>query len=157
MPDEAIRGWPKKNKSWRTCRRSECFDGNINIGDGYRHRRPVEHDALLDSADYGCHSNASGAPGEVQNCVGTLAVINQRPHDLFFFGRPQEMLAGNIELPGCWLDASAVIVRQYLAYCFDSSVKDNVVDAFPATGKQLQILIVAKGQSVRFWPGWLNV
>ena len=78
-----------------------------------------------------------GRAGRSTGTALVLAVINQRPHDLFFFGRPQEMLAGTIEPPGCWLDASAVIVRQYLAFCFDSAVKLNVVEAFPATGKQL--------------------
>ena len=78
-----------------------------------------------------------GRAGRSTGTALVLAVINQRPHDLFFFGRPQEMLAGNIEPPGCWLDASAVIVRQYLAFCFDSAVKANLVDALPATGKQL--------------------
>ena len=78
-----------------------------------------------------------GRAGRSTGTALVLAVINQRPHDLFFFGRPQEMLACTIDPPGCWLDASAVIVRQYLAFCFDSAVKLNVVEAFPATGKQL--------------------
>ncbi|MEI6415902.1 MAG: helicase-related protein, partial [Pseudomonadota bacterium] len=78
-----------------------------------------------------------GRAGRSTGTALVLAVINQRPHDLFFFGRPQEMLAGHIEPPGCWLDASAVLVRQYLAFCFDSAVKESLVNALPHTGKQL--------------------
>ena len=78
-----------------------------------------------------------GRAGRSTGTALVLAVINQRPHDLFFFGRPGEMLAGKIEPPGCWLDASAVLVRQYLAFCFDSVVKESVIQALPATGKQL--------------------
>ena len=47
------------------------------------------------------------------------------------------MLAGKIEPPGCWLDASAMLVRQYLAFCLDSAVKEQVIDRLPASGKQL--------------------
>ena len=78
-----------------------------------------------------------GRAGRSTGTALVLAVINQRPHDLFFFGRPGEMLAGQIEPPGCWLDASAVLVRQYLAFCFDSAVKEGVIQAMPATGRQL--------------------
>ena len=78
-----------------------------------------------------------GRAGRSTGTALVLAMINQRPHDLFFFGRPEEMLAGQIEPPGCWLDASAVLVRQYLAYCFDSAVKEGVIQALPATGRQL--------------------
>ena len=78
-----------------------------------------------------------GRAGRSTGTALVLAVINQRPHDLFFFGRPGEMLAGQIEPPGCWLDASAVLVRQYLAFCFDSAVREDVIQALPATGRQL--------------------
>ena len=42
-----------------------------------------------------------------------------RPHDLFFYAEPEEMLAGRIEPPGCFLDAPAVLERQVTAFCFD--------------------------------------
>jgi ATP-dependent helicase YprA (DUF1998 family) len=70
-----------------------------------------------------------GRAGRSTGTALVVSVVNQRPHDLFFFARPEEMLAGKIEPPGCWLDASAMLVRQYLAYCFDSAVKDRVIDS----------------------------
>lgn len=78
-----------------------------------------------------------GRAGRSTGTALVMAVINQRPHDLFFFARPHELLNGSVEPPGCWLDANAVLVRQYLAYCFDSAVKHKVLVDIPATGKQL--------------------
>jgi DEAD/DEAH box helicase domain-containing protein len=78
-----------------------------------------------------------GRAGRSTGTALILSVINQRPHDLFFFARPQDLLNGEVEPPGCWLDATAVIVRQYLAFCFDSAVAAGVLTDLPATGKQL--------------------
>ncbi len=78
-----------------------------------------------------------GRAGRSTGTALVMAVINQRPHDLFFFARPHELLNGSVEPPGCWLDANAVLVRQYLAYCFDSAVKQKILIDLPATGKQL--------------------
>ena len=35
-----------------------------------------------------------------------FAVANGRPHDLYFYAEPEEMIAGSIEPPGCFLDAA---------------------------------------------------
>lgn len=78
-----------------------------------------------------------GRAGRSTGTALVVAVINQRPHDLFFFARPFEMLSGRIEPPGCWLDASAVLVRQYLAFGFDSGVKLSIISSLPGSGKQL--------------------
>src|SRR5437868_13947933 len=47
------------------------------------------------------------------------------------------MLRGKVDPPGCWLDASAVLVRQYLAFCFDSATKTGQLTDLPRSGKQL--------------------
>jgi len=52
-----------------------------------------------------------GRAGRKTGTALVLAIINQRPHDLFFYARPSELLDGRIDSPGCWLDASAVLVR----------------------------------------------
>jgi DEAD/DEAH box helicase domain-containing protein len=78
-----------------------------------------------------------GRAGRSTGTALVVSVINQRPHDLFFFARPAEMLAGKIEPPGCWLDASAMLLRQYLAFCFDSAVKDRIISQLPSSGRQL--------------------
>ncbi len=53
-----------------------------------------------------------------------LAVANARPHDLYVFARPEEMLAAAVPAPGLYLDAEAVLERQLAAFCFDSWVAE---------------------------------
>ena len=55
-----------------------------------------------------------------------LAVANGRPHDLYFYAQPQEMLAAAIVPPGCLLSASAVLERQFVAFCFDNWVQTGI-------------------------------
>ena len=78
-----------------------------------------------------------GRAGRATGTALIISVVNQRPHDLFFYGRPAEMLRGKVDPPGCWLDAAAVLVRQYLAYCFDSATKEGELTEMPRTGRQL--------------------
>ncbi|PYP82904.1 MAG: helicase [Blastocatellia bacterium AA13] len=78
-----------------------------------------------------------GRAGRATGTALIVSVVNQRPHDLFFYGRPAEMLRGKVDPPGCWLDASAVLVRQYLAFCFDSATKTGQLTDLPRSGKQL--------------------
>jgi DEAD/DEAH box helicase domain-containing protein len=52
-----------------------------------------------------------------------LTVANARPHDLFFFAEPEEMIAGHVDPPGVFLEASAVLERQLTAWCFDRWVE----------------------------------
>jgi len=78
--------------------------------------------------------------GRAGRATGTsliISIVNQRPHDLFFFGRPGDILKGRVDPPGCWLDASAVLVRQYLAFCFDTAVKAKILTELPRSGRQL--------------------
>jgi len=60
-----------------------------------------------------------------------LTVANARPHDLFFFAEPQEMLAEHIEAPGIFLDASAVLERQLTAFGFDRWVANESSASIP--------------------------
>ena len=85
-----------------------------------------------------------GRAGRSTGTALVLSVINQRPHDLFFFARPNALLNGDVEAPGVWLDAAAVLVRQYLAFCFDQAVKAKVITELPSSGKQLIDEIVVK-------------
>src|SRR5262249_43521788 len=49
-----------------------------------------------------------------------LALANVRPHDLYFFDDPFEMIAGTVTTPGCFLDAPEMLKRQYVAFCLDT-------------------------------------
>jgi DEAD/DEAH box helicase domain-containing protein len=60
-----------------------------------------------------------GRAGRQDGNALTLTVVNARPHDLFFFAEPEEMIQGNVATPGVFLDAAAVLERQLTAYCLD--------------------------------------
>ena len=60
-----------------------------------------------------------GRSGRRDGNALNLTVANARPHDLYFFAEPEEMLAGYVDSPGIFLDASAVLERQFTAFCFD--------------------------------------
>jgi len=78
-----------------------------------------------------------GRAGRSTGTALIISVVNQRPHDLFFYGRPAEMLRGKVDPPGCWLDASAVLVRQYYAFCLDSATKTKRLKHLPKSAKDL--------------------
>lgn len=46
-----------------------------------------------------------------------------RPHDLYFWAQPRELLAGDVEAPGVFLNASAVLERQLTAFTLDCWVR----------------------------------
>lgn len=53
-------------------------------------------------------------------------IANGKPHDLYFYANPVQMLEGKIETAGCYLDASAILQRQLTAFCLDSWVATGV-------------------------------
>lgn len=62
----------------------------------------------------------------------TLAIANSKPHDLYFYADPRDMIEGEVNPPKIFLKASAVLERQFVAYCMDSWVKKGVrEDAIP--------------------------
>ncbi|MFO7762057.1 MAG: DEAD/DEAH box helicase [Desulfobia sp.] len=71
-----------------------------------------------------------------------LTVANGKAHDLYFYNDPLEMIAGEIQPPGVFLDASAVLERQFTAYCFDCWVSQGLADGTipPRLGTVLNFL-----------------
>ena len=61
----------------------------------------------------------SGRAGRRDGNAFTLAIAAARPHDLYFYAEPLDMLAGRTEPPGVFLNASAVLERQLTAFAFD--------------------------------------
>ncbi|WP_136797070.1 DEAD/DEAH box helicase [Desulfosediminicola ganghwensis] len=79
-----------------------------------------------------------GRAGRRDGNALNLTVANARPHDLYFFADPKEMLAGHVESPGIFLDASAVLERQVTAFGFDRWVALSDIALVPKTlGKVL--------------------
>lgn len=57
------------------------------------------------------------------NALATT-VAGGRPHDLYFWANPREMVAGNVDTPGIFLNASAVLERQLTAFTLDCWVRE---------------------------------
>lgn len=70
----------------------------------------------------------TGRAGRKDGNALTLAVSAARPHDLYFYADPLDMMEGNVVPPKIFLKASAVLERQFVAYCMDSWVKRGATE-----------------------------
>ena len=57
-----------------------------------------------------------GRSGRRNGSALNITVAASSPHDLYFFRNPAAMISGNVTTPGVFLDASAILERQYLAF-----------------------------------------
>ncbi len=77
-----------------------------------------------------------GRAGRRDGNAFNLTLAAGAPHDLYFYADPEQMMAGRVEAPGVFLNASAVISRQLTAYCMDRWVASGIsADAIPKTLK----------------------
>jgi DEAD/DEAH box helicase domain-containing protein len=56
------------------------------------------------------------------NAMTTTLADGNSPHDLYFFAEPMEMMAGEVDPPGVFLQAPEVLRRQLFAFCMDDWV-----------------------------------
>lgn len=61
----------------------------------------------------------AGRGGRKDGNSFVLTLANGHPHDLYFYADPTKMLAGDVQAPAIFLNASMVLRRQLLAFCFD--------------------------------------
>jgi DEAD/DEAH box helicase domain-containing protein len=80
----------------------------------------------------------AGRAGRTDGNAVVSAIAEGQPHDLYFWTDPLEMLHGNIEPPGVFLDATAVLERQLMAFCLDRWVTLDTTAAIP---KQVSAMI----------------
>lgn len=71
----------------------------------------------------------AGRAGRTDGNSLILAVASTRPHDLYFYTGPLEMIQGNVKAPHIFLKASAVLRRQFVAFCMDNWIKSGVAEA----------------------------
>lgn len=75
----------------------------------------------------------AGRGGRRDGNALTLVVANTRPHDLYFYEDPNDMVNGIVQPPRVFLDASAVLQRQFIAYAMDSWIKKGAKeDSIPS-------------------------
>jgi DEAD/DEAH box helicase domain-containing protein len=61
-----------------------------------------------------------GRAGRANGNALVLTVASAKSHDLFFYLQPEEMIRGQVDPPGIFLEAAAVLERQFTAFVFDS-------------------------------------
>ena len=94
----------------------------------------------------------AGRAGRVNGNSFVLAVANARPHDLFFYFEPEEMIQGQVETPGCFLNASAVLERQFTAYVFDRWVETGVPEGALPGELRAVLDVVESGDRTKGFP-----
>jgi len=73
-----------------------------------------------------------GRAGRQNGNALALTIANANNHDNYFYSEPLEMIAGDVPTPGVFLDATAVLERQLIAFCFDAWVSDRAkIEDFP--------------------------
>lgn len=84
----------------------------------------------------------------------TMAV--SKPHDLYFWENPKEMIAGAVDAPGVFLNASAVLERQLTAFTLDCWVRESGKSA-GIPGEIRAVLSAIRGQATTRFPyPWLH-
>lgn len=89
-----------------------------------------------------------GRSGRRDGNALNLTVANARPHDLFFYAEPEAMLAGHIDSPGIFLDASAILERQFTAFCFDKWIATDSSASLPKQLGQVLSNLGAPNQKI---------
>ncbi|WP_424686850.1 DEAD/DEAH box helicase [Halarcobacter ebronensis] len=70
-----------------------------------------------------------GRAGRTDGNAFNATVANAGNHDLYFYEDPYSIMQGSIDAPGVYIDASAILQRQFLAYSIDNWVtKENIQD-----------------------------
>ena len=69
-----------------------------------------------------------GRAGRKDGNALNITVAEGNPHDQFFFQEPLEMMQGQVQAPGVFLNAVAILERQLAAFCMDNWVKTGVPD-----------------------------
>lgn len=91
-----------------------------------------------------------GRAGRRDGNALAVTLANGRNHDLYFYAEPLEMMAGNVQTPGVFLQARAVLERQLVAYCLGRWVTTHgEVAQLPGKMRQL-VDLIEKPQPGRF-------
>lgn len=82
-----------------------------------------------------------GRAGRKTGNAFCMTLVNARPHDLYFHESPEEMMAGSVVPPGCFLDTPEMLKRQMVAHGMDAwSREDEDAGRIPAHVNQIQKL-----------------
>lgn len=98
----------------------------------------------------------AGRAGRSTGNALLMSVATSKPHDLYFWEDPKGMIAGSVQAPGVFLNASAVLERQLTAFTLDCWVQQNGRNAqIPAEIRQV-FSAIANQSMTRFPYPWLS-
>jgi DEAD/DEAH box helicase domain-containing protein len=89
-------------------------------------------------------SNFLQRVGRAGRSSGTALVLNfaqNKPHDLFYYNEPEDMMQGEISTPACFLEAKDILFRHFFAFCLDSwATKDPLNNKIPSVMMAFKLL-----------------
>ena len=89
-------------------------------------------------------SNFLQRVGRAGRKEGSALVLNYahagEPHDMYYFTYPDEMMEGEVNTPGCFLEAKDILRRHFLAYCIDSWTSADSTNILPNNIRDLCLL-----------------
>ena len=89
-------------------------------------------------------SNFLQRVGRAGRKEGSALVLNYahagEPHDMYYYTYPEEMMQGEINTPGCFLEAKDILRRHFLAYCIDSWTTADSTNILPEKIRDLHLL-----------------
>ncbi len=72
-----------------------------------------------------------GRAGRRDGNAFTLTTAANQTNDLYFFHAPENMIRGQVEMPGIFLKAPAILERQLFAFCLGKWIKENQGEFIP--------------------------
>ena len=85
-----------------------------------------------------------------------MTMATSKPHDLYFWEEPKEMLAGSVAAPGVFLNASAVLERQLTAFSLDCWVHASGKSAVIPSHIRPVFTAINGNASTKFPYPWLS-
>lgn len=62
----------------------------------------------------------TGRAGRASGSALIVNFVQNKAHDLFYYQEPLDMMAGEVNTPGCYLEAKEILRRHFFAFCIDS-------------------------------------
>lgn len=106
----------------------------------------------IDIGDLNVMGNANVPPkpsnflqrvGRAGRKEGSALVLNYahsgEPHDMYYFTYPDEMMEGEVNTPGCFLEAKDILRRHFFAYCIDSWISSDQNNSLPTNIRDLRL------------------
>ena len=106
----------------------------------------------IDIGDLNVMGNANVPPkpsnflqrvGRAGRKEGSALVLNYahsgEPHDMYYFSYPDEMMEGEINTPGCFLEAKDILRRHFFAFCIDTWISDSTEHTLPPNVRDLKL------------------